>query len=158
ASSGVRVPGAVVMRTAWPSAGWPSVGVVIPTRNRPELLARTIAGVVAQHYPGPVRIVVVFDQSTPDQTLCRGGERPLDVMPNRRTPGLAGARNTGIVALDTELIAFCDDDDSWSPGKLRRQVDALRSRPSAEFVTSAIEVEFNGRVNPRLAGASLVAV
>src|SRR6185312_1221202 len=109
AAAGVRLSGPVVMRTAWPSAGWPSVGVVIPTRNRPELLARAIAGVVAQDYPGPVRIAVVFDQSDPDQSLVRDGERPLDVLSNLRTPGLAGARNTGIVGLDTELVAFCDD-------------------------------------------------
>jgi glycosyltransferase involved in cell wall biosynthesis len=147
------------MKTAtWPSAGWPSVGVVIPTRDRPHLLARAIDGVVAQDYPGPVRVIAVFDRHEPDPGLCRGGERPLDVLPNLRSPGLAGSRNTGIVALDTDLVAFCDDDDMWAPGKLRRQVDALRNRPSAEFVTSAIEVEYNGRVNPRLAGAALVAL
>jgi glycosyltransferase involved in cell wall biosynthesis len=146
------------VRTAWPSAGWPSVGVIIPTRNRPELLANAIAGVVAQDYPGPVRIVVVFDQSTPDRSLVRSGERPLEVLSNLRTPGLAGARNTGIVALDTELVAFCDDDDVWAPAKLRQQVHALRQRPGTEMVTSAIEVQFKDRVTPRLAGATLVGV
>jgi glycosyltransferase involved in cell wall biosynthesis len=149
------------MRTAIatrPSAGWPSVGVVIPTRNRPHLLARAVAGVVAQDYPGPVRIIVVFDQHPPDTRLSRGGERPLDVLPNSRVAGLAGARNTGIVALDTEFVAFCDDDDVWAPSKLREQVHALRQRPHAEFVTSAIEVEFEARVTPRLAGASLVGL
>ena len=51
------------------------------------------------------------------------------VLANWRTPGLAGARNTGILALDTELVAFCDDDDTWAPDKLRRQVDARRAAP-----------------------------
>ena len=36
---------------------------------------------------------------------------PVLVLANWRTSGLAGARNTGILALDTELVAFCDDDD-----------------------------------------------
>jgi glycosyltransferase involved in cell wall biosynthesis len=142
----------------WPSAGWPSVGVVIPTCNRPHLLARAIEGVVAQDYPGPVRIIVVYDQADPDPSMCRGGERPLDVLPNLRRAGLAGARNTGIVALDSDLVAFCDDDDVWAPGKLRRQVHALRQRPASEFVTSAIEVQYDDRVTPRLAGATLVGV
>ncbi len=83
---------------------------------------------------------------------------PLDVLSNLRTPGLAGARNTGIVALDTDLVAFCDDDDVWAPAKLRQQVHALRQRPGAEMVTSAIEVEFKERVTPRLAGAALIGV
>jgi glycosyltransferase involved in cell wall biosynthesis len=137
---------------------WPSVGVVVPTRNRPELLARAVEGIVAQDYPGPVRTIVVFDQHDPDATLCRGGDRPLDVLPNLRKPGLAGARNTGIVALDTDLVAFCDDDDAWTPTKLRRQVHALQQRPQAEFCTAAIEVEFGDRLTPRLAGASLVGL
>ncbi|WP_433210795.1 glycosyltransferase family A protein [Dactylosporangium sp. CS-047395] len=137
---------------------WPSVGVIIPTRNRPELLRRAVAGIVAQDYPGPVRTIVIFDQHDPDANLCRGGDRPLDVLPNLRKPGLAGARNTGIVALDTDLVAFCDDDDVWLPAKLRRQVHALQQRPQAEFCTSAIEVEFADRLTPRLAGASLVGL
>ncbi|WP_433052225.1 glycosyltransferase family A protein [Dactylosporangium sp. CS-033363] len=137
---------------------WPSVGVIIPTRNRPELLRRAVAGIVAQDYPGPVRTIVIFDQHDPDASLCRGGDRPLDVLPNLHKPGLAGARNTGIVALDTDLVAFCDDDDVWLPTKLRRQVHALQQRPQAEFCTSAIEVEFADRLTPRLAGASLVGL
>jgi glycosyltransferase involved in cell wall biosynthesis len=147
-----------VYRSGGPVAGWPSVGVVIPTRNRPELLARAIDSVVAQDYPGPVRIIVVFDQCAPEPDLCRGGDRPLDVLPNLRTPGLAGARNTGIVALDTDLVAFCDDDDSWAPTKLRRQAIALRQHANAEFATCAIEVTYADRVTPRLAGASLVGL
>jgi glycosyltransferase involved in cell wall biosynthesis len=140
------------------AAHWPSIGVVLPTCNRPELLRRAVTGIIAQDYPGPVRAIVVFDRHDPDASLCRGGERPLDVLPNLRRPGLAGARNTGIVALDTDLVAFCDDDDVWLPTKLRRQVHALQQRPQAEFCTSAIEVDFADRITPRLAGASLVGL
>jgi glycosyltransferase involved in cell wall biosynthesis len=134
---------------------YPSVGVVIPTRNRPEQLARAIAAVSEQDYPGPVRIVVVFDQGSPDYLLARGGDRPLLVMVNWRTAGLAGARNTGILALDTDLVAFCDDDDVWAPGKLTRQVRALGD---GEFATCAMEVQYTDRLTPRLAGATMVGV
>jgi glycosyltransferase involved in cell wall biosynthesis len=135
---------------------WPSVGVVIPTRNRPQLLVRAIEAVLRQDYPGPVRVAVVYDQSEADYTIERDGDRPVRVLANWRTPGLAGARNTGILDLDTDLIAFCDDDDVWGPTKLSRQVEALDARPGAEFATCAIEVEYADRVTPRLAGASLV--
>ncbi|GAA3112086.1 hypothetical protein GCM10020001_033550 [Nonomuraea salmonea] len=50
---------------------------------------------------------------------------PSRVLGNRRTSGLPGARNTGIDACETELVAFCDDDDVWRPGKLAAQVEAL---------------------------------
>jgi glycosyltransferase involved in cell wall biosynthesis len=137
---------------------WPSVGVVIPTRNRPELVRKAIAGVREQRYPGEIKIVVVYDQTEPDYLLaCTEGIQVL-VLTNWRTPGLAGARNTGILSLDTELVAFCDDDDAWRPDKLRRQVAALLAEPDAEFATCAIEVEFEGKVTPRLAGRSRVTV
>jgi glycosyltransferase involved in cell wall biosynthesis len=74
---------------------------------------------------------------------------------NARTPGLAGARNTGILALDTELVAFCDDDDVWLPNKLTRQVSALGD---GEFATCAMEVEYAGRRTPRLAGTRSVTL
>ena len=136
----------------------PSVGVVVATRDRPHLLRRAIDGVLAQDYPGPVRLVVVYDGSPPDYLLAQTGERAVLVLVNWHAPGLAGARNTGILALDSDLVAFCDDDDVWAPTKLSRQVAALTARPGAEFATCAIEVEYEGRVNRRLAGTDVVAL
>ena len=48
---------------------WPSVGVVIPTRNRPAQLRQAIASVLAQDYPGTLQVIVVFDGSAADQTI-----------------------------------------------------------------------------------------
>ncbi|MEU8077583.1 glycosyltransferase family A protein [Catellatospora citrea] len=150
--------GVAVDTTAAERRDWPAVGVVIPTRNRPELLRKAIDAVRAQDYPGPLRVIVVFDQAEPDPQLASADHRPVLVLANWRQVGLAGARNTGIAALDTELVAFCDDDDVWHPSKLRRQVDALVRTPDAEFATCAIEVEFEGVPHPRLAGTDAVTV
>lgn len=133
----------------------PSVGVVIPTRNRPELLQRAITAVRAQDYAGPVRIIVVYDQEEPDWRLAVAEEPAVMVLANWRRLGLAGARNTGIMALDTDLVAFCDDDDLWHRGKLRKQVKALGDQL---FGTCAIEVEFEEKIHPRLAGYDRVTV
>jgi glycosyltransferase involved in cell wall biosynthesis len=131
---------------------WPSVGVVIPTHDRPGPLRAAVDAVLAQDYPGRLRAVVVYDRAEPD--LEPDGS--VTVLVNERTPGLAGARNTGIGALEEDLVAFCDDDDVWRPGKLRAQVEALAGRPGAEFASCAIAVEFDGTVHPRLAGRSEV--
>ena len=128
----------------------PSIGVVVPTRNRPGLLRRTLAAIAAQDYPGRVRTVVVYDQSEPDPSLPR-----VTVLTNERTAGLAGARNTGILALDTDLVAFCDDDDEWAPDRLSAQVAVLE--PDTDLVTCAIEVRYRDRLVPRLAGLQWVA-
>jgi glycosyltransferase involved in cell wall biosynthesis len=133
---------------------WPSVGVVIPTHNRPEQVRAALAGVRTQDYPGAVTTVIVHDRSEPDHALADGDEVRVTV--NSRTPGLAGARNTGVLALGTDLIAFCDDDDVWLPGKLTAQVRELQARPGAEFASCGILVLYAGHESPRLAGGDQI--
>lgn len=134
----------------------PSVGVVVPTHDRPELLALTLRAVLEQDYDGPLEVVVVFDRSEPDLSLERTGTRPVRVVRNTAEPGLPGARNSGIAALDTDLVAFCDDDDVWAAGKLTAQVAALATHDGAPFATCAIAVDYQGRRSVRLAERSTV--
>lgn len=136
---------------------WPTVGVVVPTRNRPELLRGSLAAIWDQDYPGWIDVIVVFDGEEPDPSLCREApKRRIRVVANGRTPGLAGARNTGIEGLSTELVAFCDDDDLWSSGKLTSQARRLWAEPAAEMLTCGIVVSYDGRQSPRLAGRDLI--
>jgi glycosyltransferase involved in cell wall biosynthesis len=110
----------------------PSASVVIPTRGRPELLARAVASVLDQEYPGEIEALVVYDGVPP--MLSDGEPRPgrrLRVLRNDRSPGAAGARNCGMLAAHGNLLALCDDDDRWLAGKLARQVAALLAEPDA---------------------------
>ncbi|TQK71265.1 glycosyltransferase family A protein [Nocardioides sp. SLBN-35] len=141
------------------ATAWPRVGVVIPTRNRPDLLRRAIASVAAQDYPGVVETVVVFDGTTPDPSLVASYDsaRPVRVVSNTRVAGLSGARNTGILALDTEYVAFCDDDDHWLPSKVRRQVIRAEAADRPEMVTCSITVDYDGIRTDRFAGTDTVS-
>jgi glycosyltransferase involved in cell wall biosynthesis len=132
---------------------WPSVGVVIPTRDRPQELRRALDAILGQDYPGEVEVVVVFDGSQPDRSLDKENVRTIE---NTRAPGLAGARNSGILSLDTDLVAFCDDDDEWLPGKLEAQVHALIAS-GADFVTTGVLVSYGDRTVPRLAGTDVIS-
>ncbi|MEV4459016.1 glycosyltransferase family 2 protein [Microbispora sp. NPDC049633] len=152
----------------------PSVGVVIPTRgDRPVPLLAALTGVLAQDYAGRVEVVVVADgvpaflvaqqvsgaDSGADSAADpgdAGAVRSVRVLGNRSTRGLPGARNTGISMLGTDLVAFCDDDDLWLPGKLAAQVAALAEEPAAGFASCAVEVEYGDRRVPRLAGTGRV--
>jgi glycosyltransferase involved in cell wall biosynthesis len=138
---------------------WPSVGVVLATHNRPALLRVALASVLEQDYPGPIEVVLVFDRSEPDRDLERDDpERRVRVVTNTRTPGLAGARNTGVLLLGTDLVAFCDDDDSWLPGKLLAQVERLLDKPDACFCTTAMRVDWEGRSTVRRADREQVTI
>ena len=125
----------------------PAVSVIVPTRDRPELVRRAVASVLGQTYAGHVECVVVVDQSDPPTGLPTpaAGTRTLRVIPNTRAPGLAGARNTGILATTSPLVAFLDDDDEWLPEKLARQVDCLVRTPEVGLVACAIEIVLEER-------------
>jgi glycosyltransferase involved in cell wall biosynthesis len=137
------------------------VGVVIPTRgDRPALLRAALAAVLAQRHEGRLEVAIVADGGDPRAVcaqvtdLARGHR--VRVLGNPGGPHLARARNAGIADLRTDLVAFCDDDDVWLPGKLAAQLAALRAAPGADFASCAIEVEYDGRVFPRLAGTDRV--
>ncbi|GAA5178402.1 hypothetical protein GCM10023322_05560 [Rugosimonospora acidiphila] len=137
---------------------WPSVGVVVPTRDRPDLLRRALDAIDAQCYPGALHVVVVYDQVEPDARLDRGGDRPVTVRGNERRAGLAGARNTGILALDSDLVAFCDDEDEWRPGKLTAQVEAMAAAPRADLASCAVELTSQHHRSPQLVGATHIGL
>lgn len=134
-----------------PAGGHPTVAVVIPTHDRPELLRRAIDAVVEQDYGGRIDVVVVFDRTDPDDTIARSAaDRTVRVVRNSRSPGLPGGRNTGIAARgDAEYVAFCDDDDMWLPGKLRAQVAHMVAHPDVALCTTGIVIDFEGDDSPR---------
>ena len=124
----------------------PTVSVVIATRDRPEMVREAIAAALAQDVEDPLEVVVVYDQSEPDLTLAReDGSRSVRVITNTHSPGLAGARNTGIESSDSEFVAFCDDDDYWLPHKLAGQLRELRAVPSAGLSTCGIRIQYDGQ-------------
>lgn len=135
----------------------PAVGVVIPTRDRPALLRRTLAAVRAQTYRGTIRSVVVYDRAEPDTSLADNDpSRPIEVVANERVPGLAGARNTGMLRLHTEFIAFCDDDDEWLPGKIEAQVDLMTQNRSVQFCGTGMQTVHDGALETRTPGSAWV--
>ncbi len=117
----------------------PRVDVVVATRNRPELLRLALDAIWEQTYAGEIVCHVVFDQCDPDESVARKSPtREIRVMTNERTQGLAGGRNSGILAGTGELVAFCDDDDEWLPTKVEKQVEALAASEALTAVTGII--------------------
>ena len=137
------------------TAPWPSVTVIVPTRDRPVMVARAVRSIIGQSYPGEIECVIVFDQSDPAEVnveLSPG--RQVRILTNTRTPGAAGARNTGIIASDGPFVAFCDDDDTWDADKLRLQVELLDVAPFG-FVACGMRVHYADRVIARPAPGSV---
>ena len=132
----------------------PAVSAVIATNGkRPELLRVAVRSILEQSYRGFVEVVVVFDRVEPDrlEDIEVGENRALKIVSNTRSGGLAGGRNSGIIASSGEMIGFCDDDDYWMPSKLTQQVALWRENPEAAAISSGITVRSGGQDIVRLA-------
>jgi GT2 family glycosyltransferase len=128
-------------------ASSPTVTVIIPSRDRPALLAQAVASALAQH-DVDLEIIVVDDGSVGGVALPPAIERlpNLRVLRHAGSRGDAAARNTGIAAANGRWIAFLDDDDLWSPWKLASQLSSLRKHPSAAYAYCAVvELDGNGK-------------
>jgi glycosyltransferase involved in cell wall biosynthesis len=99
------------------------VSVVIPTRNRPEMLGAAIDSVLAQTFTDYEIVVVVNGPDNPSTpktsevatlTGCR-------IVRTERA-GIAVALNAGIEAARGEWIAFLDDDDLWEPNRIEDEL------------------------------------
>jgi glycosyltransferase involved in cell wall biosynthesis len=123
--------------------GEPEVTVVVPTRDRWELLSRTALPSALGQRDVLLEVVVVDDGSedgTADHLAVLGDPR-LRVVRHEHSHGVARARNAGVEAARGEWVAFLDDDDLWSPRKLRAQLDAARSSKAVFAYAGAVWVD-----------------
>lgn len=132
--------------TAVDDLQWPLVSVILPTRGRPDLVRESIAAVTSQTYLGRLECIVVHDQEPPvtELTMLGTALHPVSVVSNTHTPGLAGARNTGLDLATGSFIASCDDDDVWHPDKLRHQITRLLTDPDLLVVGSGLRFRLPG--------------
>jgi glycosyltransferase involved in cell wall biosynthesis len=135
----------------------PGLTAVVPTHNRPEMMRRAVQSIIDQDYGGEIEIVVVFD-ACPEEPppVSLPANRSLRTLTNRRSRGLAGARNTGIDAASHEFLAFLDDDDHWLPGKLSAQMPRFATEPSPVLVGSGIVADDGTRTHERLVSMDTV--
>jgi glycosyltransferase involved in cell wall biosynthesis len=99
-----------------------NVTVVIPTRNRPEMVVRAVESALEQTYPVHQVIVVVDGPDDATVTAIHGlADSRVVCLALPVNGGGNHARNLGAAKATTEWVAFLDDDDEWLPEKIERQ-------------------------------------
>ncbi|MEO6822603.1 MAG: glycosyltransferase [Candidatus Nanopelagicales bacterium] len=112
-----------------PPAAEPIVSVVMPVRDRPELVARAIDSVRAQSF-SHWELLVVDDGSTdrtPDVVAAIAAQDPRVRLLRRPASGVCAARNAGIAAATGQYVAFLDSDNEWTPDFLMVCSAVMRS-------------------------------
>lgn len=107
----------------------PTLSVVIPTRDRPDVLRRCLEALELQTSTG-FEVIVCDDGSAQDiraALMTRRWRFPLQVY--RQVPSGPGpARNLGIVAARGRLILFLNDDGIPHPDLIARHLEVHRER------------------------------
>jgi glycosyltransferase involved in cell wall biosynthesis len=128
-----------------------SIGVVIPTFNRPSETLRAINSVLDQTHPVQ-QIIVVDDGSSYEcnQELSKMiNTLPVQLIYTSASKHPGIARNVGIKQITTSWVAFLDSDDWWVKEKIQVQLDAAREFcakaicSNAKIVTSSGSNEFS---------------
>ncbi len=116
---------------------WPAVTAVVPARDEADVIARSIGSLLAQDYPGELRVILVDDQSTDGTAdaasaaaLSLGADRRLEVMRGAPLPsgwtGKLWALSQGVArataAQAPRYVWLTDADIGHGPDNLRRLV------------------------------------
>jgi cellulose synthase/poly-beta-1,6-N-acetylglucosamine synthase-like glycosyltransferase len=109
-----------------------TIGVLIATYHRPTELLRCLAALGKQTLaPNDVLVVVREDDA---ETIARLNEFALKPLPLRvitvSRPGTVAARNAGLDACKTDILAIIDDDTSPHIDWLSRVMEDFRNDPS----------------------------
>lgn len=106
-----------------------TVGVVVTAFDQGQMVVDAVRSVLAQTHRVH-QIVVVDDGSTDPESLAALDEiaaldRPVVRVLHQTNRGVSAARNSGISALGTDLVAVLDGDDLWEPTFVASTVAAL---------------------------------
>lgn len=118
-----------------------STTVVVCTRERPDDLARVLDSLTAQTYREFSLLVV--DNAPRSDTTSRVVEQFIDSFPTltyvvEPRPGLSQARNCAIRHVETDVIAWIDDDEVADENWVAEIVSAFARHPGAAAISGSV--------------------
>ena len=120
-----------------------TVSVIIPTYNRPRDLQRALSSVLAQDCPAREIIIVNDgDLDLPDKLNIRLTEH-IQLVHTGGRRGANFARNRGAELAISEILMFLDDDDTWQPDKIEKQLAIFQKYPDVGLVYSGKNIVFD---------------
>ena len=130
----------------------PRASVILPVHNRADVLPRAMRSVLEQELRD-FELIVIDDGSTDTSAAIAESfeDERIRVIRLGRNRGGNVARNEGIRAADSPVIAFLDSDDRYLPDKLACAVSKFERRPDLDLlVDSFIKIQPPGASKPEV--------
>jgi glycosyltransferase involved in cell wall biosynthesis len=115
----------------------PLVSVIVPAHNAMPYLLAALQSIAAQQV-APVEVLVVDGAST-DRSREVALTFPQVRLIEQPGRGLAAARNLGLAAAQSDLIAFLDADDLWPTSSLRARLAHLAQHPDSLGIVGQVQ-------------------
>ncbi|MEI7848050.1 MAG: glycosyltransferase family 2 protein [Chloroflexota bacterium] len=118
------------------------VSVVIPLFNKANYIQRAVNSVLRQTHQ-QFEIIIINDGST-DNSVSRVSEinEPRIRVINQKNKGVSAARNRGAKEASSDLIAFLDADDEWTPNFLEEMLSLASDFENCGLYGSSYYKEF----------------
>lgn len=124
----------------------PSVSIVIPLHNRPELLLECLASIARAADGLPFEVVVVDDDSEPDTKEVVSGLRDVKVVTTKSNVGYPAACNLGIAEAEGEFVALVNSDVQLAPRCLALLVEAAREHQDSHGIFGPVLLNLDGSI------------
>ena len=124
----------------------PAISVVIPLYNKESYIAGALNSIFSQTSQD-FEVIVVDDGSTDGgMEVVKEFRDPRIQLIQQENKGVSAARNRGIEAARSELIAFLDADDEWLPLFIETILRLRGLYPNAGLYGTAYEVHYPGSI------------
>jgi len=115
----------------------PTLSVIIPTKNRPDLLRRALRSVAVQEYPSFEICVVDNNNDNQKQAEIEQIVKEFSLgfpllkwlYVHSAKQFASGARNDGMAATTGDFIIFLDDDDEMLENSISKRMNVMTAQP-----------------------------
>ena len=122
----------------------PSISIIIPTYNRPRLLAECLRAIASDPYQNK-EVIVINDAGADVSAAVRHAAKqmPVQLVNLGSNRGHVRARNEGLSQAQGDLVMLCDDDDLLLPGHIQRMTQMWRERADQVLYSDVEIVNYN---------------
>jgi glycosyltransferase involved in cell wall biosynthesis len=128
----------------------PEISVVIATYNGQRFLAGQLWSVLRQDHPD-FEVILVDDYSSDDTVkiaediFTQAGFKQYAILRNPSNQGINRTFQNGVEISRGAYIAFCDQDDTWDPGKLVTLVNLIKESGKKVVYAPSIKMGPDGQ-------------